>query len=151
MNCIKPELIQKYIDKAASEEEIVIVKTHLTVCQKCTARLTEMQHRSERIKKAMNLLACEDITIPGFIKPRTSLRIRAVTQRKRLIFSLSAACVLICIVMVILFYQKPQPQQEIVVIHSCDQEINANKTVTQQEMVIQVIGNDGKITEYPLR
>jgi hypothetical protein len=53
--------------------------------------------------------------------------------------------------MVILFQSKTPPQQEIVVIHSCDQEINANKPVTQQQMVIQIIDNGGKITEYPLR
>jgi predicted anti-sigma-YlaC factor YlaD len=151
MNCIKSELIQKYIDKAASEEEMVMVKTHLAICPECTAQLTEMHQRSERIKKAMNLLVSDDKTVPGFIKPMKSLQIREVTQRKRLISSLSAACVLICIVMVILFSSKTRPQQEIVVIHSCDQEINANKTVTQQEMEIQVIDNDGKITQYPLK
>ncbi|MGA3013736.1 MAG: hypothetical protein ABSD71_06845 [Bacteroidales bacterium] len=151
MNCIKQELIQKIIDKVASEEEIVKVETHLTVCPKCTSRLAEMQHRSYRIKEAMNLLVSDDIAVPGFIKPRKTLRIREETQRKKLIFSLSAACVLICIVMVILFQSKTPPQQEIVVIHSCDQEINANKPVTQQQMVIQIIDNGGKITEYPLR
>jgi anti-sigma factor RsiW len=151
MNCIKTELIQKYIDQAASRKEINWVRKHLEVCPECNTRLTEIQLRSDRINKVINLLVDENLAVPQFIAPSKPLRIRQETQRKRLILSLSAACILICIVTSIFFHWRTQLQQEILIVQPIDREINANQTVTQQQLGIIVIEKDGKITQYPLR
>jgi anti-sigma factor RsiW len=151
MSCIKTELIRKYIDREASGQEIAVVEKHLAVCPECTARLTRMQRHSGQVKKALDLLVNEDVSVPGFIAPVQRTKIREVSQRKILIFSLSAACALICIVTVALFSLKIRTPQQIVVVPSVDREINANLTVTQQQMVINVIDANGKVTEFPIK
>jgi anti-sigma factor RsiW len=149
MSCIKAELIQKYIDKAASDAEIAMVDRHLTVCPGCSARVTELQRRSEKVRKALNLLVNDDIAVPGFIAPPGRSKIREVMQRKKLILRLSAASVLICVFLAVMFTLKTRTTQRIVAVHSVDREIDANRTITQQPMVINVIDADGKVTQLP--
>ena len=151
MNCIKSELIQKYIDKAASDTEIARIEKHLTVCPGCNARLAEFQRRSEKVRTALNLLVNHDIAVPRFIAPLGISKNREVIPRKRLILSLSAASVLIFVFLAVMFSLKTQTRQQIVIMRTVDREIDANRTITQQPMVINVIDADGKVTQLPCK
>ena len=149
MSCIKTDLIQKYIDKAASEKEIDTVGKHLVVCRECTTRLNELQHRADEVKKALNILVSDEVAIPGFIAPMGISKTLETTKTKRYVLSLFAASVLICVVVAVIFNLKTLTQQQIVVVHTVAREINANQTVTKQQMVINIIDANGKVTTSP--
>ena len=151
MSYIKPELIQKYIDRATTEKENTGIEQHLAVCPECTSRVAEMEVRAKNIRNAMNLLAGEETAIPAFVTPREFAKTRTISQRRRLLYGLSAACALVLAVTAIVFNQTTRSPQNIVVVHSIDREIDANRTVTQQSMEINVIDADGKVTRYPLK
>jgi len=149
MSCIKKDLIQKYIDKSASEKEIDTVGKHIAVCRECTARLAELQHRSEEVKKALNILVSDEVAIPGFVAPPGISETLEAKRIKRYVISLSAASVLICVVMAVLLNLNLRPQKQIVVVHTVDREINANQTAAKQQMVINIIDANGKVTSSP--
>ena len=151
MSCIKTELIQKYIDKAASEKEVETVEKHLAVCEECTNRITILQHRADGVKKALNILGRNEVAIPGFIAPTRISKSPEAIRLKRSALRLLAASVLICLILAVLFTRKAPARQEIVAVHTNDREINANQTVTKQEMVINIIDADSKVTSYPLK
>jgi hypothetical protein len=149
MNCIKMDLIQKYIDKAASEKEIDTVRKHLAVCRECTARLTAVQQRADVVKKALNILSDDEIPIPGFITPVGISKTLEAPRMNRYVVNLFAASVMICVVIAVIFTMKTKTQQQLVVVHTVGREINANQTVAKQQMVINIIDANGKITTYP--
>ncbi|MEI7725951.1 MAG: hypothetical protein WCK09_12660 [Bacteroidota bacterium] len=149
MSCIKTDLIQKYIDKAASEKEIEIVDKHITVCRECADRLTELQRRSDVVKKALNILIGDDVSIPGFIAPVGILKTPETKRRKRYVISLVAASAMIFAVMAVVFKLETRSSPQIVVVHTVDREINANQTAAKQQMVINIIDANGKVTSYP--
>ena len=151
MSCIKTELIQKYIDKAASAKETETVGKHLAVCRECTARLAEMQRRAGEVKKALNILAGDEVAIPGFIAPVGISKTSETAGIKRYVFALLAASALIFAVMTVVFKLETRTSQQIVVVHPAGREINANQTVTKQQMVINIIDANGKVTAYPLK
>jgi hypothetical protein len=149
MSCIKTDLIQKYIDKAASEKETGTVRKHMAVCRECTARLNELQHRADEVKKALNILVCDEGVIPVFTAPVGISKTLETTRTKRYVLSLIAASVLICVVVAVMFNLETPTRQQIVFVHTVDREINANQTVTKQQMVINIIDTNGKVTTYP--
>jgi hypothetical protein len=150
MNCIREELIQKYVDKAASEAEIARIVTHLSGCPKCRGRVAAFQQRSEGIKKAINLLVPGNIDITGYQIPAGMPKTRRSTGRIRTIIGLSAAFVLILMLVTALLFLKPGPVQETIIIHTADAEIDANRTITQQPTVINIIDANGQITQIPI-
>ena len=151
MSCIKKELFQRYIDKAASGKETEAIGNHLAVCRECTTRLTELQHSADEVKKALNILVSDEVTIPGFIAPVRIPKVPEATRVKRHALSLIAASVLICIVLAVMFAMKTPARQQIVVMHTVDREINANLTVAKQQLVINVIDANMKVTVYQLK
>ncbi|MEI6682139.1 MAG: hypothetical protein WCO44_05905 [Bacteroidota bacterium] len=151
MSCIKPVVIRKYIDKAASAKEIETVVKHLAACRECAARVNELQRQAELVKNTMNILAEDEVAVPGFIAPVRISRSLAAPRRNRYALSFMAASVLLCLVMAVVFTLRTPAQQQIVVVHTADREINANQTVTKQQMVINVIDANRKVTSYPLK
>ncbi|MCX6244272.1 MAG: zf-HC2 domain-containing protein [Bacteroidetes bacterium] len=149
MSCIKTDLIQKYIDKAGTEKETDTVRKHIAVCRECNARLTELQHRADEVKKALNILVSDEVAIPGFIEPVGISKTPETTRIKKYVISLAAASVLICIGMAVMFNLKTPKRQQIVVVHTVDREINANQTAAKQKMEINIIDVNGKVTSYP--
>jgi|GEM_PF-3883897 len=151
MSCIKPALIRKYIDKAASAKETETVVNHLAACRECTARFNDLQRQAKRVKNAMNILPGDDIAVPAFIAPLRISKRPAPRRRNRYIIRIVAASVLICLVMAVMFTPKTPAQQQIVVVHTADREINANQTVTKQQLVINIIDANRQVTTYPLK
>jgi hypothetical protein len=149
MNCIKTDLIQKYIDKAASEKEIDTIRKHMALCRECITRLNELQHRADEIKKALNILVSDQVAVPGFIAPTGISKSLGATRMRRYVLSLFAASVLICVVVAVMFNLKTRTRKQIIVLHTVTREINANQTVTKQQIVINIIDANGKVTTYP--
>ncbi|MEI7662611.1 MAG: hypothetical protein WCK34_10445 [Bacteroidota bacterium] len=151
MSCIKKEVFQRCIDSAASEEETEAARKHLAVCRECTDQLAALQHRSDEVKKALNILVSEEVPIPGFIAPARIPNVLAATRLRRYALSLVAASVLAGIVLAVVFTVKTPARQQIVVMHTVDREINANQTITKQQLVINVIDANMKVTVYQLK
>jgi predicted anti-sigma-YlaC factor YlaD len=146
MNCINSEIIQKYIDGETSPKDISVIEKHIAECEKCAAAVNNQRLLSTGIKNAMNLLVTEKPEIPTFVASEGRPKKRYITT-KRIIYSLSAACVLF-VVFIVVHKKEPKVQEQITIINSFGTDYDANRPVAQQEMVIKVIDSEGKVTEY---
>lgn len=146
MSCITNELIQKYIDDEISLEESVSVKQHLANCEFCESKLIAQQNLVIDIKSTLNLLTENTIDIPPMVLPFQVNRRRLVLKR-RLVYALSAACVLLFFVM-IFPTNRDLKQNEISMLQSFDEDYDANLPFSQQKMIINVVDPTGKVIEF---
>lgn len=146
MNCITNEFIQRFIDFETSIEESVLIKNHLSQCEQCANRVEAQQKIANDIKKALDLHRETHIEIPQIdIPPRINRR-RPVLKM-RMIYALSAACLLLFFVLV-LPNKRDFNQNEISMMESFDADYDANLPVTQQGLMIHVVDPTGKVTEF---
>lgn len=144
MNCIDEQLLQKYIDGECTDNEMAEVKRHLAICPSCTQRLVEMEKISAGIKRALNSFKCEENEIPVFRNRNKRLTNRNVNL---LIYSLSAACILLFVLFIAGNENKPN-QKEITIVQSVPVEVDANRPASDQEFVIEVYDGTGQRSEY---
>lgn len=142
MNCLKPNIIQMYMDGETSQKEVELIEKHLSECNDCKERLKNQRFLSEKIKSAMNLLVKDPVEIPEWSKP--------VRKTRRLTTAVVSAISATCVVVIILLFAHPREQINIARIGVVP-EVNANKPASAQDMVIQVIDEKGNITEYDLK
>lgn len=144
MNCIDEQLLQKYIDGECTESEMAEVKQHLSTCLSCTQSLAEREKLSAGIKRALNALTVEEIEIPVFRNiNKRSLNINI----NLLIYSLSAACILLFVLFIVDKDFQPNPK-EITIVQSVPVEVDANRPASDQEFVIEVYDGKGQRSEY---
>jgi hypothetical protein len=147
MSCIRKSIIQKYIDGEASPIEFIHVERHTAVCEKCAAKLTHQQQLAYGAKKALNLLSEETLPVPAMVLPVNHDKKRVFTIR-RLAQMAIAACVLLFII-VIIQKKEPEKQAEIILIEpGFAPEFDANRPVSQQQIVITIIDTEGNKSEY---
>lgn len=147
MNCIDDQLLQKYIDSESTENESIEVKQHLSLCPACMQRLAEREKLSAEIKKALNCLTIEKMEIPAFRNSNTRSVNRTI---KFLIYSLSAACILLFVLFIVDKGIESQ-QKEITIVQSIAVEVDANRPASDQEFVIEVFDGKGQRTEYIIK
>ena len=144
MNCIDEQLLQKYIDGECTEIEIAEVKQHLSICHTCTQNLAEREKLSVGIKNALNALTVEEIEIPEF----RNINKRSLNRNiNLLIYSLSAACILLFVLFIVDKDFQPH-QKEITIVQSVPVEVDANRPASDQEFVIEVYDGKGQRSEY---
>jgi len=146
MSCITNELIQKYIDGETNLEECVFVKNHLACCELCNNKFVAQQNRVIDIKKTLNLLIEDNIVIPRIVLPLQVNKRRLVLKR-RLIYALSAACILLFLV-IIFPINRDLNHNEITMMQSVDEDYDANLPLTQQKMTIHVVDPSGRVSEF---
>ncbi|MGZ2371224.1 zf-HC2 domain-containing protein [Ancylomarina sp. YFZ004] len=146
MSCITNELIQKYIDDETNLEESIFVKHHLANCEFCESKLIAQQNLAIDIKSTLNLLTENTINIPPMILPLQVNKRRLVLKR-RLIYAMSAACILLFFVMIFPI-NRDLKQNEISMLQSSDEDYDANLPFSQQKMIINVVDPTGKVTEF---
>ena len=144
MKCIKISLIQKYIDGEASSKEIVSIKNHLANCKICATKINHRKSLALGIKRAINNKTFDVKVLPTFKGIDQSFK-RKTISRKEILYMLSAACV---IGIAIFIFKKPRPEHKASIIYTIGNEIDANKPVSKQQMIIQVIDEKGTINEY---
>lgn len=146
MRCIDPDQIQKYIDQEITPEERVLIEEHIKHCNACAKKISNQLKLASHIKDALNLLLDETAPIPEFEIPSTRRKRHALTSR-RLIYSLAAACILT--LFIILF-----PNRETVAedneyfMQVVEREYDANRSITEQDLIIEIIDPEGNLTEY---
>jgi uncharacterized membrane protein YvbJ len=149
MSCIKNDIIQKYIDGEATQKEVAFIEKHIVNCEKCTVKIADRLKNAIDIKKAINVLVADLNEIPKIILPPDQLRKHIIT-RKMIIYSISAACILLFI-FVALHKKEPEKLNQRTVIYSLVPDVNANLPVTKQKMIINVFNSNGNITEYYIK
>lgn len=141
MNCIKNTEIQEYIDGELSLNRATLIEEHLAGCAECSAKVAVRKQLVLRIKEASNILAeglteIPEIKIPQKQKSRSSLK------RQIIIYSISAACILFFLVMV-LFNKKTNVTEQQTIIYSLVPDVDANLPITKQRIVINVTDING--------
>ena len=146
MRCIDEGLIQKYIDKEVTPEEEVMIKDHLKHCEVCATRTNNQLELVTQVKETMNLLTEETIDIPEFEIPQSRKKMHALTSG-RLIYGVAAACI---IVLLLIIFQNKETVAENneYFMQLVEHEYDANRTLSDQELVIEVIDPEGNLTEY---
>lgn len=146
MTCINNEIIQKYIDGEATPKEIVRIEKHIIKCEKCALKVVNLRDMANKIKTAINLLAEDTIVIPSIAIPPALNKKRSFTTR-RIIYTIAAACILLFIVVI---SQKKEPENQPVttIEPGFALDIDANRPVSQQSLVITIIDSEGNVSEY---
>lgn len=146
MSCISSEDIQIYIDGEATPTQSAMVKKHLLSCEKCAEKIILQQSLSAGVKKAIHLLTEDTVLIPLMAKPSRPIKRKYATSR-RLIYIFSAACLLF---LVYLNIHKPvsESQNKTIIVSGTEWEVDANRPLSQQELILNVVDAEGNVTEY---
>lgn len=145
MKCFSEELLQIYIDGECSKEEFILINEHLSKCDECSNSVIDARKRSETIKKQINALAGEIREIPDF-SGITEQRKLPLTKRKKLIYTLSAACILL-VAALGMYHWESSKRQKSAIYYSIEYEIDANKPLTDQDMVMYITSESEGETE----
>ena len=146
MTCIKDDIIQKYVDGETTPEEVAQIEKHIVNCEKCTEKVDNHLRLADGIKETLDLLLEDPVEIPEILATKSQSKKRLI-RGKKLIYSLSAACILI-FVLFITQNKKHRIENEEIIVHSIDWEYDANRTISQQQLVISIIDLEGNVTEY---
>jgi len=148
MNCIDEDLIQTYIDEELPPGEVVMIENHLKQCKACTTKIRNQQKLVAHVKNRLNLLAEESVDIPEFEIPQSRQKKRSITTR-RIIYSIAAACIVM--VLLIIFPKKgPVTENNEYFMQLGEYEYDANRTLSEQDLIIEIIDPEGNLTEYYL-
>jgi predicted Rossmann fold nucleotide-binding protein DprA/Smf involved in DNA uptake len=146
MKCINNEITQKYIDREASPKEIAWVEQHIATCEVCAGKLMTVQKRASKINMVLDSMVDNGISIPEF-KPIDDVKTKHFISRKKIIFSIAAACIVLFVI-IVPHSKNSDSNKQITIFYSIDQEVDANQPITKQEMVINIIDENGNVSEY---
>lgn len=151
MNCIEPGLAQKYLDGETTEKENAMVGSHLRNCSSCNSMLGEMKKRSAGTRKALDLLALAEGTVPEFLPSANARKQSLPFSRKRILYSTAAALFLLLFFTGLIYTMIPKPVNKVIIVNSIGAGVDANRTAAHQDVVVSVIDQDGKVTELQSR
>ena len=146
MRCIDSDLIQKYIDEELTPEEAVLIEGHIKHCKACTAKISAQLKLATRMKNTINLLTENPIDIPEFEIPQNRKKMHAIASRRH-ISIVAAAC--ITILLLIIFQNKETVvENNEYYIQLVEHEYDANRSLSDQELIIEFIDPEGNLSEY---
>lgn len=141
MRCIDDELIQSYVDDELTPEEVVRIEGHLEHCEACKAKISKQRKLATHVKGTLNLLTEEPIDIPKSPKKIHALRSR------RLIYGVAAAC--IAVLLLIIFQNKDTAvENNEYIMQIVEYDYDANRSLSDQELIIEFIDPEGNLSEY---
>jgi predicted anti-sigma-YlaC factor YlaD len=146
MSCIHDDIIQKYIDGETNPEEVTLVENHIALCKKCALKIENQRRLATSVKNAINLLAKTSVEIPEFAIPSRHIKKPSLTIR-RFSYIITAACILL---FVIIITNKKESKSQVKITPDIDfaMDIDANRSISQFPLVINIIDADGNIYEY---
>ena len=146
MSCIHDDIIQKYIDGETNSEEVSLVENHIAACNKCAIKIGNQRRLSTGVKEAINLLAKDSVEIPEFVIPSSHIKKPSLTI-KRFSCIIAAACILL---FVILITDRKEMKSQVEISPDTDfaMDVDANRSISQFPLVINIIDADGNIYEY---
>jgi hypothetical protein len=146
MSCIHDDIIQKFIDGETNPEEVTLIENHIATCKKCGLKIENQRKLATSVKKAINLFAKDSIEIPEFAIPLRLIK-KPFLSIKRFSYIIAAACILM---FVIVITKKKELKNLNEVTHETGfaMDIDANRSISQFPLVINIIDADGNIYEY---
>lgn len=146
MRCIDSNLIQKYIDEELTPEEAVLIEGHIKYCKACKAKISKQRKLATHVKGTLNLLTEEPIDIPEFEIPQNREKMQVLRSR-RLIYGVAAAC--IAVLLLIIFQNKDTAvENNEYIMQIVEYDYDANRSLSDQELIIELIDPEGNLSEY---
>lgn len=149
MNCINSEIIQIYIDREATPEQVNRIEKHISECEKCAAMVNHQLKLISGVKKALHHLTDEPVQIPVMLYAPRQLKTISL-KVKRIIYVLSAACILL-FVLINIPGKSPVIQSEISRPPVSGWEVDANRPLSDQQLILNVSDAKGNVSEYMIR
>jgi hypothetical protein len=149
MNCIKDDVIQKYIDGETTLSEAFLVESHIATCKKCELKIENQRRLAISVKKALNLLAKNSAEIPELAIPSRHIKKPSLTI-KRFSDIFAAACILLFVIFITKKKEMKNDDEIIMEIGSVI-DVDANRPVSQLPLVISIIDSKGNISEYYIK
>ena len=144
MKCINEEMIQKYIDGEANAKETINIEKHIENCSFCAQKIEGQRAFANHLKKEMNKLSYEPVSIPEFVAPRFQRR-RFIIKNKYIMYAATTAA---CIAFLVWFMlPKESKMSEYQMIYCFDGDFDSNRPYSQQEMTIKIIDKNGRILD----
>ncbi len=131
MKHLNDKTIQSYIDNELPESERKWIETHLEKCLECRHKVESQRTFSEKMKKSLEILTPNAVEVPEFSFGRAT-RPEVNVNRIVLISSLSTACSIALIAVLINLLSKPKPTDYIFDYYTIE-DYDANKPSAEQE------------------
>ena len=148
MKHLNDKTIQNLIDNELPENDRKTVEMHLDECPSCRQRVEAQRAFSEKTKKALETLVPDEIAVPEFSFRRTARSEMNVT-RIALISSLTTACAIALIALIVNLLPKPKPTNRIIDYYTIE-DYDANKPYAEQEFAEFKLRTQTEITNINL-
>lgn len=132
MKHLDDKTIQSYIDNELPESKRKEIASHLEKCPTCKKKVESQRAFSDKLKKSLDTMLPDDITVPEFSFGRTTKTEVNVT-RIALISSLATACAIALIVLVLNMLSKPKTNPADYFDYYTVEDYDANKPFAEQE------------------
>lgn len=128
-------LIQRYIDNELSENEAKEINAHLKNCEFCRHEVEQQKDFSEKIKSSLDSIVSDEIPIPEFVLKRQHNQ-KKKTLKIAIISSLSTACAMILILLIIKFSKPKTNCNEFIFDYYTIDDYDANKPFPEQDLAV---------------
>ena len=131
MKHLNDTTIQSYIDNELPENERKKVEMHLDECPSCRQKVESRRALSDKVKSSLEIMAPDKVKVPEFSFGNPASPQVNVT-RIAIISSLSTACAIALIMLVVNLMSKPKPTNRIIDYYTIE-DYDANKPYAEQE------------------
>ena len=128
-------LIQRYIDNELSENEAKEINAHLKNCEFCRHEVEQQKEFSEKLKSSLDSIVSDEIPIPEFVLKRQHNQKRK-TLKIAIISSLSTACAMILVLLIIKFSKPETNCNEFIFDYYTIDDYDANKPFPEQDLAV---------------
>ena len=133
MKHLNDKTIQSYIDNELPESEKKAIASHLEECLLCKQKVESQRAFADKLKKSLETLIPDDITVPEFSFRRTT-RPEVNVTRIAIISSLATACAIALIMLVFNLLSKPKPNPaDFIFDYYTIDDYDANKPFAEQD------------------
>lgn len=128
-------LIQRYIDNELSENETKEINAHLKICEFCRHEVEQQKEFSEKLKSSLDSLVPNENPIPEFVFKKHPYQKRK-TLKIAIISSLSTACAMILVLLIIKFSKPKTNCNEFIFDDYTIDDYDANKPFPEQDLAV---------------
>ena len=133
MKHLNDKTIQRYIDNELPENERKEIETHLEKCASCRQKVESQRVFSDKLKKSLETLAPDNITVPEF-SFRNASNQKVNIARIVFISSLSTACAIALIVFAFNLFSRPKTEPaDFIFDYYTIEDYDANKPFAEQD------------------
>ena len=133
MKHLNDKTIQSFIDNELPESTRKEIASHLEKCTSCKQKVEAQRAFSDKLKKSLDTLAPDDITVPEFSFGNAT-RDRASLTRIAMISSLATACAIALIMIAINLLSRPKHKpSDFIFDYYTIEDYDANRPFAEQE------------------